>query len=145
MTKINISDILKQSLIGVNNVKSIEVESHDPIEVVESHQPITKVSKAITANKNTTKAPTSRRVNKGVKVSQNSWNKQISELELFFNSIDLPKDDIRLSPCEVITDIHKFINSHFGYVKRYNGNMTFEPYLMRLEKLKDKLKHSYLK
>ena len=59
------------------------------------------------------------------------------KLKAFFNSIDLPSGEIRLSQCEVITDVQKFVNSHLEYVKRHNGKMTFEPYLLRLEKMKN--------
>lgn len=139
MTKTNISNILMQDFMCINDKESIEViEAPDPIEVIEKEkaQPIVK---AIDANVSVIEPPTPKRINKGVRVAQSDWSKQISELEVFFNSIDIPSKDIRLSPCEVITDAEKFITSHFEYVKRYNGNNTFEPYLMRLEKLKDKL------
>ncbi|MGI6074492.1 MAG: DUF6965 family protein, partial [Fermentimonas sp.] len=69
--------------------------------------------------------------------AQGNWDGRIMKLETFFNSIDLPSGEIRLSQCEVITDVQKFVNSHLAYVKRYNGNITFEPYLLRLEKMKN--------
>lgn len=108
------------------------------IEVIveEKPQPIVE---AIEVDVSVIEPPIPKRTNKGVKLAENDWSEQISKLEVFFNSIDTPSEKIKLSPCEVIVDVEKFINSHFEYVKRYNGNNTFEPYLMRLQKLKNKL------
>lgn len=80
---------------------------------------------------------TSNRISGRDKRAQGNWDGRIMKLKAFFNSIDLPSGEIRLSESEVITDVQKFITSHLSYVKRYNGRMTFEPYLLRLEKMKN--------
>ena len=121
--------------------KPIETTPPDPIAVSKIEKPKVEakekpIRKAI-PKMLTDDTPTSNWISGDIRKSQNKWDGQIFKLETFFNSIDLPTDEIRLSQCEVITDVQKFISSHFGYVKRYNGNMTFEPYLMRLEKLKN--------
>jgi hypothetical protein len=74
--------------------------------------------------------PQSNRISGRDKRAQGNWDGRIMKLKAFFNSIDLPSGEIRLSKSEVITDVQKFITSHLSYVKRYNGRMTFEPYLM---------------
>lgn len=117
--------------------KPIEIKDLDPIVVSEIEKPQPKRIKETIPKMLTKDTPKSNWISENIRKSQNKWDGQILKLETFFNSIDLPTNEIRLSKCEVITDVQKFISSHFEYVKRYNGNMTFEPYLMRLEKLKN--------
>jgi len=64
---------------------------------------------------------------------------KLSELETFFNSIDIPDQPIRLSKAETIINPREFISSHFAAVKANNGNRYFEPYKSRLERLKEYL------
>ena len=135
MTEKSISDILKNSLVKVKTEKPIEVKAPAPIvvsEIVKPHTIREKKPKMLTND-----TLTSNWISGNTGKSQGNWNGRIMKIETFFNSIDLPADEIRLSQCEVITDVQKFINSHLEYVERYNGNMTFEPYLLRLEKLKN--------
>ncbi len=136
----SISDILKNSLVKIKTEKPIEITPPYPI-VVSEIEPQPKETKRIIEKSKvqslTNDTPTSNWISGDIRKSQNKWDGQILKLETFFNSIDLPTDEIRLSQCEVITDVQKFITSNLLCVKRYNGNMTFEPYLMRLEKLKN--------
>lgn len=111
--------------------KPIEIKSPDPIVVSEKVNPQPKPKSL------TNEISKSNWISGNIRKSQNNWDEQILKLETFFNSVELPSDEIRLSQCEVISDVQKFISSHLGYAKRYNGNMTFEPYLTRLEKLKN--------
>lgn len=60
----------------------------------------------------------------------------LTDLEQFFNSIDLPKE-IRLSKWEYITNVPVFIESHLGYLKNNSGNIHFLPYYERLIELKE--------
>ena len=131
MTERSISDILKNSLVKIKTEKPIEIKSPDPIVVSEKVNPQPKPKSL------TNEISKSKWISGNIRKSQNNWDEQILKLETFFNSVELPSDEIRLSQCEVISDVQKFISSHLGYAKRYNGNMTFEPYLMRLEKLKN--------
>lgn len=64
------------------------------------------------------------------------WTEKIKELEDFFNSIQLP-GTIKLSEYENITDPKLFVSSHLQMIKAQNGNKTFIPYAMRLNKLKE--------
>ena len=135
MTGKNISDILKNSLVKVKTEKPIEVKVPDPIVVSEIVKPQPRIEdkpKMLTNDTTTSNCISGRNRN-----AQGNWDGRIMKLKAFFNSIDLPTDEIRLSRCEVITDVQKFITSHLSYVKRYNGKMTFEPYLLRLEKMKN--------
>ena len=139
MTEKNISDILKNSLVKVKTEKPIEVKVPDPIVVAEivkpqpHPHPIRENKPKMLTNDTTT----SNWISGRNRNAQGGWDGRIMKLKAFFNSIDLPTDEIRLSQCEVITDVQKFITSHLSYVKRYNGKMTFEPYLLRLEKLEN--------
>jgi hypothetical protein len=67
------------------------------------------------------------------------WSNEITELENYFASIELPTQPIRLNICSTITDCSKFIKSHLNTVKRTNGNRTFLPFLNRLQELKQVL------
>ncbi len=140
MIEKSISDVLNHNWRKVKVEKPIEEKAPDPI-VVSEIEPQPKEPKRIIEKSKvqslTNDTPTSNWISGDIRKSQNKWDGQILKLEAFFNSIELPSDEIRLSQCEVISDVQKFISSHLGYAKRYNGNMTFEPYLMRLEKLKN--------
>lgn len=114
--------------------KPIEVKAPAPIVVSEIVKP---QPRREDKPKMLTDTKTSNWISGRTGKSQGNWDGRILKIETFFNSIDLPTDEIRLSQCSVITDVQKFITSHLEYVKRYNGNMTFEPYLLRLEKLRN--------
>lgn len=55
--------------------------------------------------------------------------------DLNFNFDNLPKEPMRLSPCELISNPAAFIESHFATVKANNGNKTYFPYYQRLQAL----------
>ena len=57
-----------------------------------------------------------------------NWNKEIKELEMYFNSVDKTNDLIKNS--------RLFIESHLGSIKANNGNKTFFPALERLQNFK---------
>jgi hypothetical protein len=60
----------------------------------------------------------------------------LSNLESFFSTAELPPAPILLNACEVITDPAKFIASHLQTVSRYEGGRAMYPYLNRLLQLK---------
>jgi len=68
-----------------------------------------------------------------------NWTQDITELETFFSTVNLPDRSIKLNPHTTITDVPKFIESHITPVKANNGNRTFVPYLNRLQELKQVL------
>ena len=68
-----------------------------------------------------------------------SWEQDIIRLEQFYKTATLPNNPVRLSKCEVITDVWLFINSHLTTVKANNDKRTFLPYLNRLQDLKQYL------
>ena len=134
MTEKSISDILKNSLVKVKTEKPIEVKSPDPIVVSEIAKPQPRIEdkpKMLTDD-----TPPSNWISGSNRNAQGNWDERILKIETFFNSIDLPSGEIRLSKSEVVTDVQKFVNSHLSQVKRHNGKMTFAPYLLRLEKLR---------
>ena len=137
MTERSISDILINSLVKIKTEKPIEVTAPAPIVVTEIVKPKPHTIKEDKPKvlTNTTKSSYWTRWSTGK--SPDNWDERISKLKAFFNSIDLPTDEIRLSQCEIITDIQKFIDTHLIRIEQHNGNMTFEPYLLRLEKLKN--------
>jgi hypothetical protein len=65
-----------------------------------------------------------------------SWEPEISELELYFTEIDLPKQPVKLNGYTTITNVPLFIETHFATVKANNGKRTFLPFLKRLQELK---------
>lgn len=63
------------------------------------------------------------------------WSNDITELETYFTSIELPTQPIILNKWNTINDCTTFIETHFATVKANNGKRTFLPYLNRLKKL----------
>jgi hypothetical protein len=70
------------------------------------------------------------------------WDRDIAELERFFKIIKLPSEPIRLYQGTMITDVLLFKDSHLSIVKAQNGNMRYEPYLNRLQELKQYIKNN---
>lgn len=68
-----------------------------------------------------------------------NWSNDITELENYFASTELPTQPVKLNGCSTITDCSLFIESHFATVKANNGKRTFLPYLNRLQELKQVL------
>jgi hypothetical protein len=68
-----------------------------------------------------------------------SWEQGITELENYFEGIELTNHPIKLNECSTITNCSLFIESHIATVKANNGKRTFLPYLNRLEELKQVL------
>jgi len=66
----------------------------------------------------------------------NIWFDDITELERFFQIIDLSAGPVRLDKCSMITDVSLFIKSHLDIVRGQNGNLRYTPYLDRLNELK---------
>jgi len=79
------------------------------------------------------------RIEQPIKEQPQNWSNDITELENYFASIELPTQPVRLNRCSTITDCSLFIESHFATVKGNNGNRTFLPYLNRLQELKQVL------
>lgn len=71
-----------------------------------------------------------------VQKQSQSWNNDITELETFFASVELPAQPLELNKCSTITDCRRFLETHFATVKRSNGNRIFLPYLDRLKELR---------
>jgi hypothetical protein len=67
---------------------------------------------------------------------QQNWSNEIAELEKYFASIELPTQPVKLNKCSIISDVPKFLESHFSVLKANKGKRAFYPYLMRLEDLK---------
>ncbi len=63
----------------------------------------------------------------------------IQELEDFFNNIELPKENIVMSPSWTIDDAELFVSSSIAAIKHYKGKQAFRPYYIRLIELKNKL------
>lgn len=66
----------------------------------------------------------------------NNWDHDIAELEIFFASIVLPNEPIKLNRCSTIIGCSNFIDSHLCAVKFHNGNPAYLPYLHRLQELR---------
>lgn len=70
-------------------------------------------------------------------MEKNDWSTEISQLEEFFVSAQIPKPPVRLDDWTVITDCDTFIDSHIAAAKNYNGNKHFQPFIERLIKFKE--------
>ena len=69
-----------------------------------------------------------------------AWSSQINEFETFFNSIELPKEPIKLNSfCTV--NVSQMVETHIASLKRNEGNKWFIPYIDRLNDLKTYLEN----
>jgi hypothetical protein len=66
-----------------------------------------------------------------------NWDKEIEEIESFFNGVVLPKENLFLNKATKITNVTLFVSSHLTMVKANNGNEIYKSYLKRLIFLKD--------
>lgn len=65
------------------------------------------------------------------------WN--VTELEEFFSSRELPAGPVRIDGCTVVNDVQKFILVELTTVRAHMGQARYEPYLNRLQLLKKAL------
>ena len=84
-----------------------------------------------------------KRIEHPIKEQPQSWSNDITELENYFASIELPTQPIKLNQCSTIIDCYLFIESHFISVKANDGKRRFLPYLKRLQELKQILTVNY--
>ncbi len=66
----------------------------------------------------------------------NDWTKELTELESFFSSIDLPKEPIQFNKYTKVMDVSEFVSGHLGLARSYNGNPRFVSYLQRLREMR---------
>lgn len=66
-----------------------------------------------------------------------NWN--VTELEEFFNSVELQAGPIRIDECTVVTDVKLFLQVELAIVAAHIGEYRYEPYLNRLKLLKTAL------
>lgn len=72
-----------------------------------------------------------------VPAADDVWN--VTELEEFFNSRELPAGPVRIDSCTVVTDVQKFLQVELSIVRAHMGQSRYEPYLNRLKLLKKAL------
>jgi len=65
-----------------------------------------------------------------------NWDKEIIELEQFFESARMPTEPIKVNKWSTITEINRYLESEFATLWANNGNLTFLPALNRLKELK---------
>ncbi len=69
-------------------------------------------------------------------MDKQDWTEKIKMLEDFFKGLELPKT-IQLSESENIIFPKLFVASHLCLIRANNGNKTFIPYAIRLNRLKE--------
>lgn len=74
--------------------------------------------------------------NKPEQPKPESWEQDITELEIYFSGIAIPAQPVKLYPFSTITNCSLFIESHLATVKANNGKRSFLIYLHRLQELK---------
>lgn len=62
--------------------------------------------------------------------------KEVEALKAFFEKTKQPGSGVKLSECETIADVSKFISTGIQMLSANVGNPTFNPYYNRLLKLK---------
>lgn len=68
--------------------------------------------------------------------TMNSWSEELKEIELAFSNLTVPNAPVPLDACTTITIPSFFIETHLRIVKAHNGNKVFQPYMNRLQKLR---------
>ncbi len=136
LIKLNWSDFrekpIKKPKTKAIKVKSVVVQKPKVIEVVKEPQITTQTIKREDSNC-LVYLPNNQVVQKI------NWDEEIKELEAFFNKTFLPEKYFFLNQATKITNVTQFLQSHFSAVKTQNGNLTYLPYLKRLQVLKDKI------
>ena len=138
-----IENLAKLSIEKLRNVEIqnltkpyFETITNHNIEKFKAVQSLDEVQKN-TENENLTKLDFQNREKMLANVSiSESWEQDITELEIYFARIELPTKPLKLNPCSLITNISLFIENHFATVKANNGYRTYLPYLNRLQELK---------
>ncbi len=67
---------------------------------------------------------------------------RIKEINKYFKTKNKLKKDIRIGKHELITDVPLFIDKHLSFINSNSDKYFFEPYLIRLEKLKNELQNN---
>lgn len=63
-------------------------------------------------------------------------SEELKQLITWFENYQVTFNEIRLSECENIFDLRKYIDVHVGSVKRNWDNPTFASDILRLQRLK---------
>lgn len=79
-------------------------------------------------------------LSKSVRQEPENWDKEISELENYFNQIELPELPVKLNGYTTIKNCAGLIENHLIALKANNGNRTYKIYLERLHALNNVLK-----
>lgn len=64
-----------------------------------------------------------------------SSNTPLLVIEKFFEDYNFKEREIKITQCEKVLDIKKFIYNHISILKANKGNRVYLPYYNRLEKL----------
>lgn len=130
---ITVSDYLENIATHTEKAEGLDIADYfikyhsiNPVAPIEPVPPVAEVQKENTTFSIGAVAP----------ATNESWNIEIQELEIFFNSARLPAQPVKLNHWSTITNVSLFIGSHFSTVKTNNGNRTYLPYLNRLQELK---------
>lgn len=123
----DIKETPKPTFINIANPKSEKSEKGEALEKTFflQSEPLPKVEVFKTE-----------RIERPIKENPHKWSKDITELENYFSSIELPTQPIKVNTYSTIFDCSLFIESHIETVKANKGNKTFLPYLHRLQELK---------
>lgn len=69
-------------------------------------------------------------------IQPETWDQDITNLQTYFTEIILPTDPVKLNQCSTITDVSKFIESHFETAKGNSNGRIKEIFIDRLQELK---------
>ncbi|MEK7253380.1 MAG: hypothetical protein AAB316_01435, partial [Bacteroidota bacterium] len=61
-----------------------------------------------------------------------SFRQEWQELSAWFSTCQLPGEPVRLSPCNVVQDAGKFVETHLSYIQASKSERAAKPYLERL-------------
>jgi len=140
ITRFTVSDLLERKASEAEKKQGLDLADYliqfDYKEFQSQTKQVTK--QAIKKNTDNT-ATTALEIISTSKAIKENWQQDITELESYFNGIELPKQAIKPNRHSIITNIKGFIESHFTTVKANIGKRAFLPYLTRLQELKQYL------
>lgn len=67
------------------------------------------------------------------------WNKEIEELEKFFEGKDIPDVEIKLDKGSLVMDVQQFAISHLSVLRANKNKEAFLPYMNRLKLVREKI------
>jgi hypothetical protein len=143
ITSFNVSDLLERKASEAErkngldladylvrfNYKDFNTPKHEPLKAASRVEPIEQL-------KDYKLWHYEKQINEPERPEYENWERDITELEDYFEKTTMPANTFKLNQCSMITDCTLFVKSHISIIKANNGKKTFISYLNRLQQFK---------